>query len=81
MLILVLTNRIYLDILSVARSSEILSSILLFYYFLLFSRYTIILTKILRFTIYLAKRKERETKEIAIKKISKKLKKLNFCTS
>ena len=38
-------------------------------------------TKILRLTIYLAKRKERETKEIVIKKISKKLKKLNFYTS
>ncbi len=39
------------------------------------------LTKILRLITYLAKEKKRETKEIAIKKINKNLKKLNFRTS
>ncbi len=39
------------------------------------------LTKILRFITHLTKRKERETKKIAIKKINKKLKNLCFYTS
>ncbi len=82
MLILVLTDKIYLEILFFARRSSILFLIFLFYSFIYFFRlYTIISIEILRFITHLAKRKRKEIKEIVIKKINRKLKNLNFYTN